>query len=322
MVAENVTPQTMDPARHVVKYLERRDPISKKVIGREPFVMERRPELTGDTIRDARVQISTLDNLPYVGLSFDSLGADRFAKLTSRNRGRRLAIVLDDKVQSAPVIREAITGGEAQISGNFTMDEATNLAIVLRSGALPAPIQIREERTVGATLGEDSVRQGMLSLVIGGLLVVGFMIIYYGASGLFATLALVFNLLLILAVLAAFQATLTLPGIAGLVLTLGMAVDANVLIFERIREELKRTENVRQSVNEGFQKAFGTIFDANLTTLFGTFALLAVGTGPIKGFAITLTIGILASMFTAIVVTRLMFELVYLRRPHLTRISI
>ena len=322
LVAENVTPQTMDPARHIVKYLEQRDKVSKKVIGREPFVLERRAELTGETIRDARVQISTMDNLPYVGLSFDSLGADRFAKVTSRNKGRRLAIVLDDKVQSAPVIREAITGGEAQISGNFTMDEATNLAIVLRSGALPAPIQIREERTVGATLGEDSIRQGMLSLAIGGLLVVGFMLIYYGVSGLFANLALAFNLLLIISILAAFQATLTLPGIAGLVLTLGMAVDANVLIFERIREELKRTQNIRQSVHEGFQKAFGTILDSNLTTLFGTFALLAVGTGPIKGFAITLTIGILASMFTAIVVTRLLFELVYLRRPHLNAISI
>jgi preprotein translocase subunit SecD len=322
LVEDNVTPQTMDPARHVVKYLEVRDRVTKKITGREPFVLEKRPVLTGETIRDARVQIHSLDNLPYVGLSFDSLGADRFAKITTRNRGRRLAIVLDDKVQSAPVIREAITGGEAQISGQFTMDEATNLAIVLRSGALPAPIQIREERTVGATLGDDSIRQGILSGIIGALLVVGFMVIYYGVSGAFADLALAFNLLLILAVLAAFQATLTLPGIAGLVLTLGMAVDANVLIFERIREELKRTGNIRQSVNEGFQKAFWTIFDSNLTTLFATFALLAFGTGPIKGFAVTLTIGILASMFTAIVVTRLLFELVYLRRPHLTAISV
>ncbi|MEE8556166.1 MAG: protein translocase subunit SecD, partial [bacterium] len=290
--------------------------------GREPYVLEKRPAMSGESIRDARVTISPQDNSPRVSLSFDSLGSDRFARITSRNRGRRLAIVLDNKVQSAPVIREAITDGEAVISGQFTMDEASNLAIVLRSGALPAPIQIREERTVGATLGADSIRQGILSLLIGAMLVVLFMMAYYRVAGIFAILALTFNLLIILAVLAAFQATLTLPGIAGMVLTLGMAVDANVLIFERIREELRRTENVRQSVNEGFQKAFWTIFDANLTTLFGAFALLAFGTGPIKGFAVTLTIGILASMFTAIVVTRLLFELFYLRRPHLAEISI
>jgi len=225
-------------------------------------------------------------------------------------------------VQSAPVIREPITGGEAQISGSFTMDEATNLAIVLRSGALPAPIQIRQERTVGATLGEDSIREGLLSATIGSAAVVLFMIFYYGVAGIFADLALVFNLLLVLSILAAFQATLSLPGIAGLALTLGMAVDANVLIFERIREELKRTGNIRSAVNEGFAKAFWTIFDSNLTTLFGTFALLAFGTGPIKGFAVTLTIGIISSMFTAIVVTRLLFDLVYLRRPNLKSISV
>ncbi|MCH8882505.1 MAG: protein translocase subunit SecD, partial [SAR324 cluster bacterium] len=322
MVVDNVTMATMDPSRHVVKFLERRDPTTKKLTGREPYVLEKRPAMSGETIRDARVTISPQDNTPRVSLSFDSLGSDRFARITSRNRGRRLAIVLDNKVQSAPVIREAITDGEAVISGQFTMDEASNLAIVLRSGALPAPIQIREERTVGATLGADSIRQGIMSLLIGAMLVVLFMIAYYRVAGVFAILALTFNLLIILAVLAAFQATLTLPGIAGMVLTLGMAVDANVLIFERIREELRRTENVRQSVNEGFQKAFWTIFDANLTTLFGAFALLAFGTGPIKGFAVTLTIGILASMFTAIVVTRLLFELFYLRRPHLSEISI
>jgi preprotein translocase subunit SecD len=322
LVEDNVSQATMDPARHVVKYEEKRDPISHKVLRQEAFVLERRPIMTGETIRDARVAISQSDNTPHVSVSFDSLGADRFAKVTTKNRGRRLAIVLDDKVQSAPVIREAITGGEAQISGSFTMDEATNLAIVLRSGALPAPIQIRQERTVGATLGDDSIREGLLSATIGSAAVVLFMIFYYGVAGFFADLALAFNLLLVLSILAAFQATLSLPGIAGLALTLGMAVDANVLIFERIREELKRTGNIRNAVNEGFQKAFWTIFDSNLTTLFGTFALLAFGTGPIKGFAVTLTIGIISSMFTAIVVTRLLFDLVYLRRPNLKSVSV
>jgi len=322
LVEDNVSQSTMDPSRHTVKYEEKRDPVTQRVLRQEAFVLEKRPIMTGETIRDARVTISQADNQPYVSVSFDSLGADRFAKITTKNRGRRLAIVLDDKVQSAPVIREAITGGEAQISGSFTMDDATNLAIVLRSGALPAPIQIREERTVGATLGDDSIRQGIMSTLIGAGLVVLFMILYYGVSGVFANLALAFNLLLVLSILAAFQATLTLPGIAGLVLTLGMAVDANVLIFERIREELKRTGNIRNAVNEGFSKAFWTIFDSNLTTLFGTFALLAFGTGPIKGFAITLTIGILASMFTAIVVTRFLFDVVYLRRANLKAISV
>ena len=322
LVVDNVAENTMDPARQTVKYREVRDDVTQRLISREPYVLEKRPVLSGETVRDARVQISNYDNSPYVAISFDSLGTDRFARITTRNRGRRLAIVLDDKVQSAPVIREAITGGDAQISGRFTIDEARNLSIVLRSGALPAPIHIREERTVGATLGEDSIRQGVVSLAVGAGVVMLFMAVYYNLAGVFAGLALLFNLLLILAVLAGFQATLTLPGIAGLVLTMGMSVDANVLIYQRIREELLRTDNPRASIIEGFQKAFGTIFDSNLTTLLAAFALLAFGTGPIKGFAITLTIGILSSMFTAIVGVRLMFDLVYLSRKKLVRIRI
>lgn len=322
IVEDNVTVRTMDPVRHTVKYQEIRDETTLKVIDRAPYIMEKRPVLSGETLADASVGYGPF-NQALVNFTLNSLGADRFGKITTRNRGRRLAIVLDDKVYSAPVIREPITGGSGQISGNFTDKEASNLAIVLRSGALPAPLTIREERTVGASLGEDSIRQGLLSLLIGGLLVIVFMMIYYKISGLFACFALLFNLLLIMVVLASFQATLTLPGIAGIVLAMGMSVDANVLIFERIREELRLKKNVRAAINEGFQKAFWTIFDANLTTLIAAAALvLFIQSGPIKGFAITLIIGILASMFTAIFVSRFLFEMVYLNRRRLADVSI
>ncbi|HKI97487.1 MAG TPA: protein translocase subunit SecD [bacterium] len=322
LVEDNVTPETMDPNKDVVKYEEQTDETTGQVIRRIPYVLEKRPVLTGDTVSDARVQISSLDNTPYVSITFNSLGTDRFARITTRSQGRRLAIVLDNKVQSAPVIREPITGGQAQISGRFTLKEATKLAIVLRSGALPAPLTIREERSVGASLGEDSIRQGLLSFIAGALLVMIFMIIYYKVSGVFANVALTLNVLLILVALASFQATLTLPGIAGIVLTMGMAVDANVLIFERIREELDLGKNARAAVNEGFQRAFWTIFDSNLTTLFAGLALLLFGTGPIRGFAVTLSIGILSSMFTAIFVTRFLYDVVYLNRRRLAEVSI
>jgi preprotein translocase subunit SecD len=321
IVEDNASPTGADPTRYSVKYLEARD-ASNKVIRREPYVLGRTPVLSGETIRDARVQLGNTDGRPYVSISFDSMGAAAFERITTKYRQRRLAIVLDDKVQSAPVIREPITGGEATITGQFTMAEATNLAVVLRSGALPAPLTIAEERSVGATLGEDSIRQGLMSLGIGFVSVVVFMLIYYRGSGAFASLALLLNVLLILAALAAFQATLTLPGIAGIVLTMGMAVDANVLIFERIREELLRGTVTRTAIDEGFRKAIWTIFDANLTTMFAAFALLAFGTGPIKGFAVTLIVGIIASLFTAIYVTRFFFDLFYSRRPRLAGVSI
>lgn len=322
LVDDNVSAYNYNPKTHVVKYEEERDKITKEVTKRYPHVLEKKVLLTGEYIRDAVVRFSSQDNQPYVGLSFDGIGTERFGRITKNNVGKRLAIVLDNKVQSAPVIREEITGGEASISGIFSMEEASNLAIVLRSGSLPAPIEIREERTVGASLGEDSVNQGLMSLLIGGCAVLIFMILYYRTSGTFACIAVLFNIILIVSVLAAFEATLTLPGMAGIVLTLGMSVDANVLIFERIREELKREGYPRKAINEGFGKAFWTIFDANITTLFGALALLQFGTGPIKGFAVTLSIGIIASMFTAIVVTKFMFDLVYLRRAKLKSISI
>ena len=322
LVNNNATPDSYNRLTEVVKYEEIWDKVTNKLISKRPYVLEKKILMTGEFIRDARVRIDSQDNRPYVSLSFDSIGSDKFAKITRRNVGRNMAIVLDDKVQSAPVIREAITGGEASISGQFTVEEADTLKIVLRSGSLPAPIEIREERTVGASLGEDSVNQGLNSLMIGSVLVLVFMLIYYRLAGVFAAVALIFNVILIISVLGAFGATLTLPGMAGIVLTIGMAVDANVLIFQRIREEIRRTENPRAAIQEGFGKAFRTILDANVTTLFAALALLQFGTGPIKGFAVTLSIGIIASMFTAIMVTRFFFDFVYLRRTKLRSLSI
>ncbi len=322
IVNNNATPNTFNRMTEIVKFEEVWDKASNKLISKRPYVLNKKVLMTGEYIRDARVRIDSRDNSPYVALSFDSIGADIFGKITQRNVGRNMAIVLDDKVQSAPVIREAITGGEASISGQFTVEEAETLKIVLKSGNLPAPIEIREERTVGASLGEDSVKQGMNSLIIGSTLVLFFMIIYYRLSGIFASLALIFNVMIIISILGIFGATLTLPGMAGIVLTIGMAVDANVLIFQRIREEISRTENPRAAIQEGFSKAFRTILDANITTLFAALALLQFGTGPIKGFAVTLSIGILASMFTAIIVTRFFFDLFYLKKAKINKISI
>ena len=321
LVSEQSTPKTYNRFSEIVRYQEILDATKQNIVQRVPYVLEKKPLLTGEYIRDARIGFDQT-NQPYVSLSFDSIGADRFESITRRNRGRLLAIVLDDKVQSAPVIREAISGGEASISGQFTIDEAKDLAIILRSGSLPAPIEIREERTVGASLGEDSVRQGIQSLLIGGVIVLVFMLIYYRLAGMFANVALVMNLILIISILGVFGATLTLPGMAGIVLTVGMAVDANVLIFQRIREELKRTKHPRAAIQEGFNKAFRTILDANITTLIAALVLMQFGTGPIKGFAVTLSIGIMASMFTAIVVTRFFFDIVFLNRKQLKNVRI
>ncbi len=320
LVAPDATPQSYDSSRHVVKNRKVRDPNAS--VSPQAFVLNKRAVLSGATVRDARVQFSSFDNSPYVSISFDSIGKARFASITRNNVGRSLAIVLDDKVQSAPVIREAITGGEAQISGGFTLREATNLSVVLRSGALPAPLTIREERTVGASLGEDSIRSSFIALVAGSVFVMLFIVAYYRTPGTFAAFAMCFNLLIILAMLALLQATLTLPGVAGIVLIMGISVDANILIFERIREELQDARSIHAAVHEGFRRAFWTIFDANLTTLMATIALLLFGTGPIKGFAVTLAIGTLASMFTAIFVTRFLFDVFLLRKANVTHLRI
>ena len=275
----------------------------------KPILLEKKAVLTGDTIVDARVDFSQRTfGEPFVSLTFNNKGARLFAQITGQNIRRRLAILLDGVVESAPVIRERIPSGKAQITGRFSVEEANDLAIVLRAGALPAPVEVIEERTVGPTLGRDSIAKGIKAIILGGIAVLSFMLIYYLIAGVIANVALCMNLILILGVLGYFKATLTLPGIAGLVLTVGMAVDANVLIFERIREELKSGKTLHSGIVSGYNRAFLTILDANVTTLITALILFQFGTGPVRGFATTLSIGILASMFTAIVVTRVIFD--------------
>jgi preprotein translocase subunit SecD len=259
--------------------------------------------VSGDTLVGA--QPTFQQGQPVVRFRFDSVGAKRFADATKENVGRLFAIVLDDKVISAPVIREPILGGSGVISGSFTVQGAQDLALLLRAGALPAPLHILEERTVGPGLGADSIRAGTIACVLGFVLVIAFMVLIYGLFGLMANLALVCNLVLLIAVLSALQATLTLPGIAGIVLTLGMAIDANVLIFERMREEARAGRGPVSAIEAGYRRAMTTIIDSNLTTLFAGVLLYYFGSGPIRGFAVTLSIGLATSMFTAIMVTRL-----------------
>ncbi len=278
------------------------------------FLIKKQTLLTGANLTDARVQIDSQFNEPYVSLTFDKKGGRIFAEITGENVKKRLAIVLDNHVYSAPVIQEKITGGEARITGNFTMEEAKDLAIALRAGALPAPVKILEERTVGPSLGADSINKGLMSVCVGGILVLLFMIIYYKGSGLIADLALILNIILIAGGLAGFQATLTLPGIAGIILTIGIAVDANVLIFERIREELSIGKTPRAAVDAGYKKATLTILDANVTTLIAALVLFQFGTGPVKGFAVTLSLGVIASLFTSLIITRLVFDYFLINR--------
>lgn len=276
----------------------------------KPLLLEKKAVLTGDAIVDARVEFSQRTfGEPYVSLTFNNKGARLFSQITGQNVDRRLAILLDGVIESAPVIRERIPSGRAQITGRFSVEEANDLAIILRAGALPAPVNIIEERTVGPTLGRDSIQKGIKAVIIGGIVVLSFMLIYYLIAGIIANAALCMNLILILGVLSYFKATLTLPGIAGLVLTVGMAVDANVLIFERIKEEIKSGKTLHSGIVSGYNKAFLTILDANVTTLITALILFQFGTGPVRGFATTLSIGILASMFTAIIVTRVVFDL-------------
>lgn len=288
------------------------DPVRGQRI--EQIALRDRTLLTGEYITNAEVRIDTQYNTPYVSLEFDSQGARIFERVTGDNVRKRLAIVLDGTVYSAPVIQEKIGGGKASITGSFTMEEARDLAIVLRAGALPAPVLILEQRTVGPSLGRDSIRQGLIASLLAGITTIIFMVMYYRLSGVIADLALLLNIPLIMACLAAFQATLTLPGIAGIILTVGMAVDANVLIFERIREELRLGKSPRAAVETGYSRATLTILDSNVTTLIAAVVLFQFGTGPVRGFAVTLTIGILAGMFTAVVATRVVFDYLLIYR--------
>ena len=288
-----------------------------------PYVVQKKTLLTGAELN--RAEVTSDPNSPgnwQVAIEFNTVGTRIFGEVTEQNVGRRLAIILDGSLYSAPRINERIPGGRAVITGQFTVDEARDLAIVLRAGALPAPVRILEERTVGPSLGADSIRQGVLSVVASAAAVVLFMIVYYRVSGLIADIALVLNVLILLAAMAAFHATLTLPGIAGIVLTIGMAVDANILIFERIREELRLGKTVRSSVDTGFGRALRTVIDTHVTVLVTATILYQFGTGAVRGFAVSLAIGVAASLFTAVFFTRLLFDLLYMGRHRLERISI
>jgi SecD/SecF fusion protein len=291
---------------------------------RELFLVKKEAELTGKYLTDAKVTIGQdvqSAGLPEVNFKLDRQGTRIFSRVTGANIDKRLAIILDNRVYMAPTIQTKIPNGSGRITGIKNMDEAKMIAIVLRAGALPAPVQIIQERTVGPSLGLDSINRGKYSAMIGLAIVMLFMIVYYRMAGIIADLALFLNLVLLMAVLAQFRFTLTLPGIAGIVLTIGMAVDANVLVFERIREELKTGKTVRASIDAGYGRAFRTILDANITTLMTAIVLYQFGTGAIRGFAITLAIGIIVSMFTALVLTRYVFDTITARRT-LTRLSI
>lgn len=286
-----------------------------------PYLLREKTLMTGEFIRDARVSLDSQFHQPYVSMEFTDIGAKLFEQITGSNVGKRLAIILDNNIYSAPVIKDRIAGGRAMIEGRFDTQEASDLAVVLRSGALPAPVKILEQRTVGPSLGQDSIHQGIISTLISAALVVLFMIFYYKVSGVIADFALVLNIVLTFATLALFRATLTLPGIAGLVLSVGMAVDANILIHERIKEELRFGKTVRAAIDQGYHRAFSAIIDSNLTTLIAGIILYEFGTGPVKGFAVTLSIGILANIFTAVYITRIMFDYLSLQ-PGVKRLSI
>ena len=273
-----------------------------------PVLLDATPLLTGDMIADARVQVDPTYNQPYVSLEFTREGARVFEEVTGRYVKRRLAIVLDETVYSAPVIQEKIIGGRAQITGQFTMEEAQDLAIVLRSGALPASVKVEEQRVVGPSLGQDMIRRGITATLLGGLLVALFVLFYYRVSGGIAILSVVMNLLMMIAILSLFEATLTLPGIAGIALTVGMAVDGNIIIYERIREELRLGRGVRSAFASGFSRSLSAIVDANLTTLVAAVVLFQFGTGPIRGFALTLSLGILTTLVSVLFVARTLLE--------------
>jgi preprotein translocase subunit SecD len=284
---------------------------TQRVLG--AYLVPKAPNLTGDFLTDAR---SSLDNRYgwIVNFEFNSEGARRFAKLTEDNIGKQLAILLDGQVYSAPRINSRISA-RGQIEGRFTSQEAADLAVILRAGSLPIPVQIEEERTIGPALGADSIRRGLIASVVGFLVVVAFTCFYYRLSGVYASIALTANLILLLGIMTMSHATLTMPGIAGLVLTVGMAIDANVIIYERIREELYLGKLPRAAIRTGFNKALWTILDAQITTLITALVLFQYGTGPIKGFAVSLSIGLITSVYTSIMIPRILFDVYPGNRP-------
>ena len=277
-------------------------------VSRQPYLLHKQTLLTGDRLKEAKVGIDQYGK-PAVNITFDGDGARIFDRITGENVGRQLAIVLDGVIHSAPRLRERISGGSAEITGSFTHEEAARLAVVLRE-SLPAPMKIVQNVTVGPSLGADSIRKGVQAAVIGGIIVVLFMVVYYGMSGIIADYAIVLNLVLLLGCMALLNATLTLPGIAGIILTIGMGVDSNVLMFERIREELRAGKAPRPAVDSGYDKAFLTILDSHVTTLITAGALFLFGTGPIKGFAVTLSLGIIINLYSALVGTKVIFDII------------
>jgi preprotein translocase subunit SecD len=310
------------------KIPEDTDILFEKKVNREtgavrkiPLLIKKQASLTGELLSDAKVSLDSRFNEPYVSLTFNEEGSKLFEETTGANVKKRLAIILDNTVYSAPVIQEKIAGGNAQITGSFTMDEAKDLTIVLKAGALPAPLKMLQNVTVGPSLGRDSIEAGKMAGIIGTIAVVIFMIFYYQLSGVIADFALFLNILLLLGAMASLNATLTLPGIAGIILAIGMAVDSNVLMFERMRDELRAGKTPRAAVDSGYDKAFWTIFDSHVTTLITAAVLFQFGTGPIKGFAVTLSLGVAINLFTALIGTKSVFDVINSKRE-LKKLSI
>jgi protein-export membrane protein SecD len=316
-----------DDEKKIQEALNGNVPVDKEILyddEKKPYLVEKEPYVTGAFLKTAKMMMGTpdLDNPgPYVTLEFNNEGAKRFAKVTSENVGKRLAIVLDRKVHSAPNIREPITHGKAQITGRFTLQEAKDLALVLRAGALPVPINIISETSVGPTLGKDSIRKGTIAGIIGAFIVILIMAFYYRVSGIIADIGVFANVIILLGCLSLVDATLTLPGIAGIILTVGMSVDANVLIFERIREELRAGKTIRAAIDAGYRHALVAIIDSHVTTLITAAVLFMLGTGPIKGFAVTLTLGVIINLYTSVIITRLIFDW-RTSQPTVTELSI
>ncbi len=316
---DTATPGSIPEGDEILK--EKRIDPDTGAVSEVQYVLKKKTLITGDLLTDAQVQIESQYNRPYVGIEFNSVGARLFDQVTAANVGKRFAIVLDNNIYSAPVIRERISGGKAQISGSFTEKEASDLAIVLRAGALPAPVKIIQNITVGPSLGQDSINKGLIAGLVGVLLVICFMAVYYKLSGMVANLGMVLNVVFLMGALSAFGAALTLPGIAAIVLLIGMSVDSNVLIFERIREELRLGKTAKAALDAGYDKAFLTIMDSHVTTLITAAVLFQFGTGPVKGFAVSLSLGVIINLFTALVATKVVFDY-FLGRGRANKLSI